>query len=152
MPPPSGLKRFWPTVTVEPGGRVDVLYLESQEGPIAGDPRLSGCATVLPSGLFRAGPASSLIDLYRVQSTDGGATFGWPLRVSSETTNWCHTFFDPGGFLEANFGNYLGIFPGQDRTFAVWTDGRNGVPDAYFSAIRNSSRETSVRPRSAGMH
>jgi hypothetical protein len=151
-PPAVGLKRFWPTVAVEPGGRVDVLYLESQEGPIAGDPRLAGCAMVLPSGLFRAGEASSLVDLYRVQSTDGGATFGWPVRVTSQTTNWCQTLFDLGGFLEANFGNYLGIFPGEDRTYAVWTDGRNGVPDAYFAEIKNESRETAARLKPGRRH
>jgi hypothetical protein len=135
--PPTGLKRFWPTVTVEPGGRVDVLYLESQEREAGERPDDTACAAVLPTGLFRAGRISSLVDAYLVQSTDGGASFGFPVRVTSETTNWCKTQYDLGGFLEANFGNYLGISPGQGRIFAVWTDGREGVPDAYFSEVRS---------------
>jgi len=134
--PATGIKRLWPTVAVEPGGKVDVVYLESQEREATERPAAhasdTACVALLPTGLFRAGRNSSLVDLYWVQSTDGGAHFGWPVRVTSET-------YDMGGFLEANFGNYLGIFPGRDRTFAVWTDGRSGVPDAFFSEIRSEA-------------
>src|SRR5512144_2390357 len=31
--PATGLKRFWPVVTVQPGGNVDVIFPESQERP-----------------------------------------------------------------------------------------------------------------------
>ena len=143
--PPTGVKRLWPTVAVEPGGKVDVVYLESQERP-AGDfgrerqpdiPPDTACVALLPSGLFRSGRNTSLVDLYWVQSTDGGVTFSWPLRVTSETSDWCRAAYDMGGFLEANYGNYLGIAAARNRTFAVWTDGRSGVTDAYFGAIHS---------------
>ncbi|HZF08614.1 MAG TPA: sialidase family protein [Thermoanaerobaculia bacterium] len=128
--PPTGVKRLWPSVAVEPGGRVDVVYSESQERPAGED-----CRMVLMSGRFRAGKASSLVDLYRVQSQDGGAHFGPPVRLTTETTNWCATQFDPLNFLFSNFGDYLGVFAVRNRTFAVWTDGRSGVPEAYFGEV-----------------
>jgi hypothetical protein len=136
--PPTGLKRFWPSVAVQPGGEVDVIYYESQEREADAHADETACVTVMPSGLFRAGRNSSLVDVYLARSQDGGATFGFPVRITTETTDWCKTQTDLGGFLEANFGNYLGIFTGSGRIFTVWTDGRSGVPDAYFSAIRTA--------------
>jgi hypothetical protein len=133
--PSTGVKRFWPSVAVAPGGRVDIIYAESQERQSTVAPGGMECQAILPTGLFRAGKASSLVNLYRVQSVDG-ASFGKPVRVTTETSNWCTAFYDPGGFLEANFGDYLGIFAVRSRSFAVWTDARNGVPDAYFSALQ----------------
>jgi hypothetical protein len=134
--PPVGLKRFWPSVAVEPGGAVDIIYYESQEreaGPHASE---TACVTLMPSGLFRAGRISSLVDVYLARSPNGGASFDYPIRITSQTTNWCETHTDLGGLLEANFGNYLGIATGPGQVFAVWTDGRFGVPDAFFSTIR----------------
>lgn len=135
--PPEGVKRFWPAVAVQPGGTVDVVYAESQERQATPDPDDVECAVALPSGLFRRSTISSLVDLYRVQSRDGGASFGAPVKVTTETSNWCAAAADPGGFLFANFGDYLGIFPGRGRTYVVWTDARNGVPDAYFGEVRD---------------
>src|SRR5262249_25538598 len=36
--PATGVKRFWPVVSVEPGGNVDVVYYESQETATASNP------------------------------------------------------------------------------------------------------------------
>jgi hypothetical protein len=137
--PPTGVKRFWPTVAVEPGGKVDVIYLESQEREATERPGDQACVALLASGRFRAGRFSSLVDLYWVSSADGGATFSRRVRVTTETSDWCRSTWDLGSGLEGNFGNYLGIAAAGDRTFAVWTDGRSGVPDAYFAEIRSAS-------------
>lgn len=133
--PATGMKRLFPTVAVHPGGEVSVVYLESQERQATPDPEDVECNTRLLSGLFRAGKVSSLVDLHWVRSTDGGSTFGPPVRVTSATSNWCKARYDTAGFLFANFGDYLGAFPAGNRLLAVWTDGRGGVPDAYFAAL-----------------
>ena len=80
--PATGVKRFWPTVAVRPGGDVDVIYMESQETQVTPNPTDEECAVLVGGGQRRRGTASSLVDTYWIQSQDGGATFGTPLRVS----------------------------------------------------------------------
>ncbi|HKH48142.1 MAG TPA: hypothetical protein VKM72_26080, partial [Thermoanaerobaculia bacterium] len=93
------------------------------------------CPALLGSGLWKKGEARSLVDLWSVSSADGGASFSQPVRITSATSDWCGVQFDSAGFLFANFGDYLGIVGGRDRTYLVWPDGRNGVPDAYFTTL-----------------
>lgn len=133
--PPTHLKRFFPAVAVHPDGSVDAVYMESRETQRTPDPLDVECATQLNSGTFRQARALSLVDLWWVQSTDGGATFGPPTRVTSQTSDWCDAHYDFAGFLFANFADYLGIFPASGKTLLIWADGRNGVPDAYFSTL-----------------
>ncbi len=139
--PATGLKRFWPTVTVRPDGNVDLVYLESQE-VATGTP----CSVAFNPTSFRTGPASSLVDTFWVQSRDGGATFSTPLRVSSETSDWCKApyQFDSAlvgdGFLVSNAGDYIGSVSLDDRTLAVWPDDRNGPMDTFFAEIRGEAR------------
>ncbi len=133
--PPTGVKRLWPTVTVRDNGAVDVIYMEHQEKQITDDPKDIECDLKTVFDLNRKGTVSGLSDIYWVQSTDGGATFGAPVRVTSETTNWCKVNFDYESTQFANFGDILGLYSAGNRTFAVWPDGRNGVPDAYFAEL-----------------
>ena len=133
--PRTGVKRFFPTVTVRDDGTVDVIYFESRETAVTAAAGDIECPMTLGSGLARRGEARSLVDLWWISSTDGGATFGPPVRVTSETSDWCGTQFDSAGFLFPNFGDYLGVVGGRDHTSVVWTDGRSGVPDAYFTTL-----------------
>ncbi|HBL28597.1 MAG TPA: hypothetical protein DD490_17315 [Acidobacteria bacterium] len=139
--PPTGVKRFWPTVAVEPDGAVDVTFLESRETQATSDPGDVECRVELLSGATRAGSVSSLADVWWVRSTDGGAGFGAPIRVTSQTSNWCATRSDRAGLLFANFGDYLGLAAAGGRLFAVWTDGRDGVPDAYVAELRSQEEK-----------
>src|SRR6266545_343530 len=133
--PPKGIKRFWPTLAVRQDGTVDVVYMESLERQTTRDPGDTECSIMMVMDATRAGRYVSLIDVYWVQSTDGGASFGPPVRVSSETTNWCKVKYDYQTTQYANFGDVLGVFTTGVRTFVVWPDGRNGVPDAYFAEL-----------------
>lgn len=133
--PPEGVKRFWPTVAVRDDGAVDVVYFEDQEKQLTADPNDVECDVETVFEVHRKGKVSSQQDLYWVQSTDGGKTFSAPVRVSSETTNWCKVKSDYSTTQFANFGDMLGIYTTGTRTFAVWPDGRNGVPDAYFAEL-----------------
>jgi BNR/Asp-box repeat len=133
--PPTGVKRFWPTIAVRPGGDVEVAYLESQEVQLNPDPSVVECNVTISPGFQRAGPAVSLIDTFMVRSHDGGATFGPPLRISSQTSNWCNITFTFGTGLLSNLGDYFGLWSAGDRTFAAWPDARNGFADVFFAAV-----------------
>jgi hypothetical protein len=138
--PPTGLKRFWPTVSVRPGGAVDVVYLESQETQATPNPTDIECN--MPTGVGRRiGPLSSLVDTWWVQSRDGGATFSEPVRVSEQTTNWCTTFYTFSNGVFSNYGDYLGIATAGNRTFVLWPDGRNGVTDVFFAEVKGKTDE-----------
>ncbi len=130
-PPATGIKRFWPVVTVESGGNVDVIYYESQETSIG-----TTCSITVATGLRRRGPAVSLVDTYWAQSKDGGATWGAPVKASTATSNWCTAASN----IRPNFGDYIGSAGGGDRVFPVWADGRNGVPDTFFANILGAGK------------
>ncbi len=127
--PAIGVKRFWPVVSVEPGGNVDVVYLESQETATAANPLCSVRVATLASGkaLRRVGSANSLVNTFWVQSTDG-TTFGEPIQMSTATSNWCTAISN----VTPNFGDYIGSTSGGNRVLATWGDGRNGVPDTFY--------------------
>jgi hypothetical protein len=130
--PPTGLKRFWPTVTVQPDGEVDVAYLEGQEVQQNPDPSVVECKVAIGGGKFRSGPAVSLIDTFLIQSRDGGTTFGPPLRISSETSDWCNANYLFGGSLLSNLGDYFDVKANRNRIFTAWPDARNGFADVFF--------------------
>jgi len=134
--PWAGVKRFFPTVSILPDGTVDVVYFESREKQLTADPRDVECGTPLGSNNIRRSPNRSFVDLWWVRSAPGGdPRFGPRVRVTSQTSDWCASQFDIAGFLFPNYGDYMGIFPLRDRVFLVWTDGRNGVPDTFFTTL-----------------
>lgn len=133
--PRTGVKRFFPTPSVLADGTVDIVYFESREIQRTADPADVECPLPLGSGQYRRGLARSMVDLWWVRSADGGTTLSKPVRVTSETSDWCATTFDSAGQLFPNYGDYLGIFPGPDRTFVLWTDGRTGMPEAFFTTL-----------------
>jgi hypothetical protein len=138
--PPTGVKRFWPTIGIRPNGDVEVAYLESHEVQLNPDPSVVECN--VPTGLGRRiGPATSLIDTYMIQSRDGGVTFGQPVRISSETGNWCNIAFTFSNGLLSNLGDYFGIWSGGDRTFVAWPDARNGFADVFFAEARDNGHD-----------
>jgi hypothetical protein len=130
--PTGNTKRWWPVVKTEPGGNVDVIYLQSPESLSATDT----CIVPLDSGQVRVGSAFSLVDTYWVQSTDFGASFGAPIRVSSATSNYCTAATD----VFPNFGDYISAFDIGNHVFASWADGRNGVPDTFDAAILGAGK------------
>jgi hypothetical protein len=132
-PAPTGnTKRWWPVVKTEPGGNVDVIYLQSPESVSATDT----CIMPLDSGAVRVGSAFSLVDTYWVQSTSFGASFGAPVKVSSATSNWCTAVSD----VFPNFGDYISAFDIGNHVFASWADSRNGVPDTFDAAILGAGK------------
>jgi hypothetical protein len=127
-PSATGTKRFWPVVSIEPAGNVDVVYYDSQETTVA-----SGAFCNVSLGgnpnLRRRGTAHSLVDTFWSRSIDGGLTFETPIKLSSATTDWCTTVSN----IRPNFGDYIGAASGGNRVFATWADGRNAVPDTFYA-------------------
>jgi hypothetical protein len=136
---PTGVKRFWPTVSVRAGGDVDVVYLESREKQLTPDPDDIECNVPIGGGLFRAGPLSSHVNTYWIQSHDGGVTFSPAVRVSAQTSNWCNTFYVFSGAVFSNIGDYIGTVSVGNRTLVTWPDGRNGFSDVFFAEVRGKS-------------
>ncbi len=134
--PATGVKRFWPVVSVEPGGNVNVVYDESQETQVAPDPTVIGCDVPIGPGLRRTGNVSSLVDTFWVESLDGGINFRPPVKVSTVTSNWCTTFSN----IRPNFGDYIGSLSGGNRILSSWADGRSGAPDTFFAAILGAGK------------
>lgn len=140
--PDTGVKRFWPTVAVRPGGDVDVIYLESQETQVTADPTDIECDVQVgaAASAHRKGPLSSLVNTYWIESHDGGVTFSAPLRVSTQTSNWCKATSAFSGGLYSNFGDYLGIATAGNRTFTAWPDERNGFSDIFFATVKGTAK------------
>jgi len=139
--PATGVKRFWPTVSVRPNGDVDVVYLESREKQITPDPDDVECNVPIGGGLFRSGPLSSRVNTFWIQSHDGGATFSPAVRVSTRPTNWCRTVYVFSGAVFSNIGDYIDTVSVGNRTLVVWPDGRNGVSDVFFAEVKGKADE-----------
>jgi len=127
--PAEGKKRVWPTVSVEPGGNVDIVYYESLEEGLTPDPADIECNLTLQGGVRRAGTAVSLVDTYWVRSSDGGRSFNAPVRVSDVSTNWCQVASN----IVPNMGDYIFSVSKGNHVFPTWAEGRNGVPDTFFA-------------------
>lgn len=134
--PSTGVKRFWPVVNVEPGGNVDVVYYESRETQATANPTDIECSVSISRVLRRRGVNSSLVDTFWAQSTDGGATFNAPLKVSTATSNWCTAASN----IRPNFGDYIGASVGGNRILAAWADSRNGVVDSFYAQILGAGK------------
>ncbi len=105
--------QFFPVVSIEDGGNVDVVYYDQQAG-------------------------TPLVDTYWAQSTDGGATFKAPVKISTATSNWETAASD----IVPNFGDYITAVSGGNKVFATWADSRNGAPDAFFAPIDGAGKSS----------
>lgn len=133
--PQTGVKRMWPVPSVDSDGNVNVMYYESREVATAANPQ---CVTSLGGGVFRVGPANSLVNTMWVQS-QGDSSFGAPVKVSSVTSNWCTTKTN----IFPNFGDYIGGTSGNGFFYPIWADGRNGIPDTFMAPITQSQNGNS---------
>ncbi len=106
----DGRIQFWPVVSCnQSDGDVDVTYNDSEETN-----------------------GTSLVDVFYARSTDGGASFSNPMRVTEVTTDWGATATN----IIPNFGDYIFHVSNSNRVHVTWADGRNGVPDVFYSQIK----------------
>ena len=103
----AGRNAFFPAVSVAPDGTVAVTF-DALTAPPADDPWATG---------------TQVYDDYYVESTDGGATFTAPVRVSSKSSNPDASSYN--NLMEQFIGDYIGIVAGPSQAYLVWTDGRD---------------------------
>jgi hypothetical protein len=108
----NGRSAFFASVTADPSGNVDLVFLALDDKP------------------FGTAPGAGVVhyDAYFAQSTDGGGTFSPPLKISTATS-------DPDGSstLDLNaqdLGDYITVVADSrgGQVFAAWTDARNATP------------------------
>ncbi len=106
----SDRSAFFASISVNPGGEVDVAFLALDDVP-------TGTA-----------PGAGVVhyDAYLAKSTNGGVSFSSPSLISTATS-------DPDGSstnsLRAQFlGDYITVVADGSHVFAVWTDSRNATP------------------------
>ena len=95
--------QWFPWVTVDSSGVVQVTFLDRREDP-----------------------NNYLFGIYLATSTDGGATFGPNVRMSSGN-------FGPSGF--GFLGDYTGASSGGGKIHALWPDARTGNEDVYSHPV-----------------
>lgn len=114
----DGLIQFWPTVSVAATGAVDITWSESFEPG--------------GTGFLGGGAGTSLVDVYWARSTDGGTSFGAPVRITEVTSDWGGTTTN----LTPNFGDYNDALTLGQRLYVTWADGRTGVPSVFFAKAK----------------
>ncbi|HEX6329868.1 MAG TPA: sialidase family protein [Actinomycetota bacterium] len=142
-PTADGVAQFWPAVSTGAGGRVDVTYYHMEDVNLTEDPDDIECSVRTGGPLddpdLKESTLTTLSDVYWVRSSDGGATWGEPQRVTDTTTNWCAA--TPINSIIPNFGDYNTHVTQGPTVFATWADGRNAgivdrVPTAWFARAK----------------
>lgn len=97
---------FYPTVSVDSLGRVNVFFYDPRENP-----------------------GTSITNLYFAQSSDGGASFDPNIRVTDTPSLWTIEADTP------NYGDYINSVSVGTKACVAYADGRDGDPDAYFACV-----------------
>jgi hypothetical protein len=116
----SGRSAFFASVTADPANKVNLVFQAADDVP------------------EKTAPGAGVVkfDTYFAQSSDGGATFGTPTKISTVSS-------DPDvSSLQGLGGQFLGDYitavsdSRGGRVFAVWTDGRNAATCPAVDAFR----------------
>lgn len=118
----TGTKRWWPDVTIGPGGDVHVVYYEENAVDlVAGDE----CPISIGGPLVRNGEYSSLVDTWWTWSKDGDGAFSMPIKVSEQTSNVCRSASN----LRPNLGDYNDAEAfGGNKVATTWAGAPNFDP------------------------
>jgi len=112
----AGRSEIFQTVTVDRIGRVELIFDALDDVPV-GTPPGAGVVSY---------------DAYWTQSTDGGATWNTPLKLSSQSSDPDVSAFNQ---LKPQFiGDYISAVADGSHVYAAWTDGRNGSTCAAIDA------------------
>lgn len=126
-------KRWWPDVSISPGGEVHVVYYEERATQLTANPTDTECIRSKDPSGSRVGPYSSLGETWWTFSKDGGASFSMPLKLSSGTSFWCTPSGNPISNIRPNMGDYLDAEAGPGlKVHALWSDGRDAGPYPPF--------------------
>ena len=111
-----GRSEIFQAVAVDPTGRVELVFNALDDVPVGTPP----------------GAGVVFYDAYWTQSTDGGATWSTPLKISSQSSDPDVSAFNQ---LAPQFiGDYISATADGSHVYGVWTDGRNGSTCAAIDA------------------
>jgi BNR/Asp-box repeat len=131
-PLPTGvgaIKRWWPDVSISPGGEVHVVYMEERATQLTASPTDTECTRTTDAAAPRVGRYSSLVDTWWTYSNDGGASWSMPLKLSSGTSPWCTPNGNVGSNIRPNMGDYIDAQAGPGlKVYGLWADGRDLAP------------------------
>lgn len=126
-PVADGKQQFWPVVSVDSTGNVDVTYYEMQDVNVTPDPNDIECSVriggPLDNPILKQRTLTTFSDVFWAQSIDGGSTWQTPMRVTEVSTNWCAA--TPINSIIPNFGDYNDSRSFGNNVFVAWADGRN---------------------------
>jgi hypothetical protein len=105
--PGNGRDQFHPWVDVDANGDVGVVWLDR-----------------------RLDPSNWKWDCYLAVSTNGGASFGPSVRVSTVSSDPSQAALDTMG-RAGLIGEYIGLAMSGGYPYPLWTDTRNGHQDCY---------------------
>jgi hypothetical protein len=108
---PPHLDDWLPEVAVAPNGDVFCQWYDWRDAPAA------------------ACNGGSMIYLSR--STDGGATWPDGSPVTDQVTMWTNVNTN----IIPNQGDYTSLFVNANAAYSMWSDGRNGDPDAFMAPV-----------------
>jgi hypothetical protein len=107
---PTGAVHFFPTVSVDALGQVNVFFYDRRENP-----------------------GTTITNLYFAKSTDGGASFNTNIRVTEVASTWA--LISEGN---PNYGDYISSLSMGTTACVAYADGRDGDPDAYITCVDTS--------------
>ncbi len=113
-----GRSAAFQAVAVDPSGRVQVVFVAVDDVPVGTPP----------------GAGVVAYDTYWTQSTNGGAIFSAPRKISTAPSDPDGSSFNDltGQFI----GDYIAVVADAAHVYAVWSDTRNAAPCAAVDAFR----------------
>jgi hypothetical protein len=130
--------QFFPWVTAS-AGRVSAIWYDSR-GDAGYAPTRAPCNSA-------TGQTSACLNVRYAESSDGGATWGASIQVTTTPTNPNYEQF--GGRLVPFFGDYITVAAVGNTVGAVWTDQRNTVAASDASGD-NDAADVAGDPETGG--
>jgi hypothetical protein len=115
-----------PNLSVAPNGRLDIVWMDSRNSPIAP-------GTMTSPGVTYVGDQ----DVYYTYSLDGGRTFAENIKITDRIIDRRFGIWQGN----ADIHGPTGIFSTDDTVYFTWQDSRNGThigsaDDTYFASLR----------------
>jgi len=120
--PGDGKVQFWPVMSVQSDGSVDVLYhqdTEVQSNPVNPLATNISIDARFPGFTRRRSSYQSIVDEFLAHSTDGGVTFQTPVRVNAAASNWSIAATN----IRPNFGDYITSVAVSQKVLCSWAQG-----------------------------
>ncbi|MGI8806482.1 MAG: sialidase family protein [Acidimicrobiales bacterium] len=122
----ANVHHMHPNLSVAPNGRLDIVWMDSRNSPIAP-------GTVTSPGVTYVGHQ----DVYYTYSLDGGRTFAENIKITDRIIDRRFGIWQGN----ADIHGPTGIISTDDVVYFTWQDSRNGTQigsadDTYFASLR----------------